>query len=291
MILEVADIRIAPGRQAEFEQAVHHGLQTVIAKSKGFQGYQVRRSIESPERYLLLLEWDTLEDHTVGFRGSAAFAQWRSIVVDFFVQPPFTEHFEAIPTRPLADVEVALRTSAHDGTMDKPIQDFSDCHADIVSMFDDLTALARPQAPTPLRRDMANRVMDVLRDVVTAHHQEEEAELFSAVLADAVPGEEHAKVESLVNRLVAEHRRVEGMVAQLVPALSAMASGGDASLDAEAVAVLVTDYRAHARFEEETFLPLSQTILGRNSDHMAALGLALHIRHVSDDVRRRFGSI
>jgi heme-degrading monooxygenase HmoA len=96
MILEVADIRIAPGRQAEFERAAHHGIQTVISKSKGFRGYQVRRSIESPERYLLLLEWDSVEDHTVGFRGSAAFAQWRSIVVDFFVQPPVTEHFTAV---------------------------------------------------------------------------------------------------------------------------------------------------------------------------------------------------
>ena len=96
MILEVADIRVALGRQAEFERAAHRGIQTVIAKSKGFRGYQVRHSIESPERYLLLLEWDTLEDHTVGFRGSAAFSQWRSIVFDFFAQPPFVEHFTAI---------------------------------------------------------------------------------------------------------------------------------------------------------------------------------------------------
>jgi heme-degrading monooxygenase HmoA len=100
MILEVADIRIAPGRQAEFEQAVHHGIQTVIAKSKGFRGSQVRHSIESPERYLLLLEWDTLEDHTVGFRGSADYAQWRNIVVDFFAQPPFVEHFSSVSHQP-----------------------------------------------------------------------------------------------------------------------------------------------------------------------------------------------
>jgi heme-degrading monooxygenase HmoA len=111
MILEVADIRIASGRQAEFERAAHHGIQTVIAESKGFRGYQVRHSIESPERYLLLLEWDTLEDHTVGFRGSAAFAQWRSIVVDFFVQPPFVEHFKAIPHHLLPDVEAEAISS------------------------------------------------------------------------------------------------------------------------------------------------------------------------------------
>jgi heme-degrading monooxygenase HmoA len=93
MILEVADIRISPGRQSDFEQAAHRGLQTVIAKSKGFCGYQIRHSIESPQRYLLLLEWETLEDHTVGFRGSPAYAEWRSIVMDFFDAPPFVEHF------------------------------------------------------------------------------------------------------------------------------------------------------------------------------------------------------
>jgi heme-degrading monooxygenase HmoA len=93
MILEVADIRITPGRQADFGQAAHRGIQTVIAKSKGFLGYQVRQCIESPERYLLLLEWQTLEDHTVGFRGSAAYAEWRSIVMEFFAAPPHVEHF------------------------------------------------------------------------------------------------------------------------------------------------------------------------------------------------------
>ena len=69
MILEVADIRITAGRQAEFEQAVHHGIQTVIARAEGFRGYEVRHSLETPERYLLLLQWDSLEAHTVGFRG------------------------------------------------------------------------------------------------------------------------------------------------------------------------------------------------------------------------------
>lgn len=296
MILEVADIRIAPGRQAEFESAAHHGIQTAISKSKGFRGYQVRRSIESPERYLLLLEWDALEDHTVGFRGSEAYAQWRSIVADFFVKPPITEHFGAIPAHPLPDDPLpdagGVRTNAeHEGAVDKPISDFSDCHAAIVSMLDELTTLSRRQDSTPKRRDGAARVLEVFRDVVAAHHQEEEAELFSAVLADAAAGDEHANVEALVHRLVADHRRVERMYAQLVPVLSAIESGGDVSLDPAAVAVLVADYRAHARFEEEVFLPLARTILGRNSNHMAALGLALHIRHVSDDVRRKYGAI
>jgi heme-degrading monooxygenase HmoA len=98
MILEVADIQIASDRQREFERAAHHGIQTVIAKARGFRGYQVRHSIESPQRYLLLLEWDTLEDHTVGFRGSDAYSQWRGIVSDYFAQPPVVEHFDLIAT-------------------------------------------------------------------------------------------------------------------------------------------------------------------------------------------------
>jgi heme-degrading monooxygenase HmoA len=99
MILEVADIQIASDRQHEFERAAHHGIQTVIAKAKGFRGYQIRHSSESPQRYLLLLEWDTLEDHTVGFRGSDDYAQWRAIVSDFFALPPVVEHFDltAVP--------------------------------------------------------------------------------------------------------------------------------------------------------------------------------------------------
>ena len=96
MILEIADIRITSGRQAEFEKAVQVGLTTVFPKAKGFRGHQVRHSIETPERYVLLLAWDTLEDHTVTFRGSPLFGEWRGIVSEFFAQAPFVEHFELV---------------------------------------------------------------------------------------------------------------------------------------------------------------------------------------------------
>jgi heme-degrading monooxygenase HmoA len=96
MILEVADIRIQPGRQAEFDVAIRHGVETAIAPAQGFKGYKVQRSQETPERYLLMIWWATLEDHTVGFRGSPAFAQWRGIVGPFFAQPPVVEHFDLI---------------------------------------------------------------------------------------------------------------------------------------------------------------------------------------------------
>jgi heme-degrading monooxygenase HmoA len=96
MILEVADIRIPPGRNAEFDVAIQTGLDTVISRSKGFRGYKVNKSIESPERYLLLIYWDALENHTVDFRQGPLFAQWRAIVGPFFVLPPVVEHFELV---------------------------------------------------------------------------------------------------------------------------------------------------------------------------------------------------
>ena len=64
MILELADIRIAPGQNAAFEEAIERGLRTVISHAKGFAGFKVNRGMESPERYILQIFWDTLEDHT-----------------------------------------------------------------------------------------------------------------------------------------------------------------------------------------------------------------------------------
>ncbi|HTT09714.1 MAG TPA: antibiotic biosynthesis monooxygenase family protein [Burkholderiaceae bacterium] len=96
MILEVADIRIPPGKQVEFDAAIVRGIKTVVSKSKGFLGYRVNKGIETPERYLLFIVWETLENHTVDFRQSPAFAEWRAIVGPFFVQPPHVEHFTLV---------------------------------------------------------------------------------------------------------------------------------------------------------------------------------------------------
>ncbi len=96
MILELADIRIAPGQQAAFEEAIQRGVTTVASRAKGFQGYKVNRGIESPERYLLQIFWDTLEDHTVGFRQGPLFVEWRAIVGPFFAAPPVVEHFNLV---------------------------------------------------------------------------------------------------------------------------------------------------------------------------------------------------
>ena len=93
MILEIAEIRIAPGQQAAFDEAIQRGLTTVASQAKGFRGWKVNKGIENPERYVLSIFWDTLEDHTVGFRQGPLFAQWRAIVGPFFASPPVVEHF------------------------------------------------------------------------------------------------------------------------------------------------------------------------------------------------------
>ncbi len=93
MILEIADIAIASSKQNEFDEAIKRGLDTVVSKAKGFRGYKVNKCVETPERYLLMIYWDTLEDHTVAFRQGPLFADWRAIVGPFFAKPPQVEHF------------------------------------------------------------------------------------------------------------------------------------------------------------------------------------------------------
>ncbi len=96
MILEIADFRIPPGQNAAFEAAIQRGLDTVASQAKGFKGAKVNRGIENPERYVLQIFWDTLEDHTVGFRQGPLFPQWRALVGPFFAAPPVVEHFELV---------------------------------------------------------------------------------------------------------------------------------------------------------------------------------------------------
>lgn len=96
MILELADIRIHPGQNAAFDEAITRGLREVISHAKGFKGYKVNKGMESPERYVLQIFWETLENHTVDFRQSDAFSQWRAIVGPFFAAPPVVEHFELV---------------------------------------------------------------------------------------------------------------------------------------------------------------------------------------------------
>ena len=96
MILEVADIRIQPGQNAAFGEALQYALTTVASQASGMQGFSVTRGIESPERYILQIVWTTLEDHTVGFREGPLFPEWRAIIGPFFAAPPSVEHFSLV---------------------------------------------------------------------------------------------------------------------------------------------------------------------------------------------------
>lgn len=96
MILELADIRIHPDQQQAFEAAIRRGIDEVIRDAKGFLSARVQHGIESPERYLLMIEWETLENHTVDFRTSPAFQEWRAIVGPFFAGAPSVEHYNLL---------------------------------------------------------------------------------------------------------------------------------------------------------------------------------------------------
>lgn len=96
MILELVDIRIHPGQQAVFDEAIQRGIETVLSKAKGYLGYSVNKGIETPERYILQIFWTTLENHTIDFRESPAFSDWRAIVGPLFAAAPMVEHFTLV---------------------------------------------------------------------------------------------------------------------------------------------------------------------------------------------------
>jgi hemerythrin-like domain-containing protein len=163
--------------------------------------------------------------------------------------------------------------------VDPPIHSFQDCHAGIVSRLQAMSELPRLAAEATRSRKVAADVLALFRDAVLEHHGDEEKELFPAVLRSALPGPETMRVQEIVDRLVREHRAIERMWRQLEPQVRAAARGEDVDLDSSAVELLVSTYQMHANFEEQQFLPLAERILGRNANHMAALGLALHVRH------------
>ena len=164
---------------------------------------------------------------------------------------------------------------------DAPLDNFSHCHDGILKQLTAMGSLPDLAQAAQQARQQADAVVQFYRKVVINHHEEEERVLFDAVLRSAGEGAEYARVKEVTDRLTREHRQVEARFARLEPELKKMAKGQACQLDAAALAALVQQYRAHAEFEEAEFLPLSHAILSRNSNHMAALGLCLHVRHVT----------
>ena len=163
-----------------------------------------------------------------------------------------------------------------------PLDDFSGCHRGIIRNFESLQALAESyrsgEAPSKLK-DSARHILDFFEDVVRVHHAEEEEELFTAVLQNLEGEDEETarRARQQIRRLVHEHRELEALWASLEEGLRQLARGREADFDADAAECLARKYLAHARFEEEEFLPLAARILDKSA--LSALGLSLHLRH------------
>lgn len=91
MIYEIAEIEVKPGQEAEFEANVAKAA-PLFRRAKGCNGLELHRSIEKPSRYRLTVQWETVENHTVDFRGSSDFQEWRKLVGHCFAGTPVVEH-------------------------------------------------------------------------------------------------------------------------------------------------------------------------------------------------------
>jgi len=93
MILEMAVLQVKPGRAAEFQDAFRTA-EPIIAASTGYVSHELHRCMEDPDKFLLLVRWLTLEDHTRGFRGSTAYQRWKALLHHFYDPFPTVLHYE-----------------------------------------------------------------------------------------------------------------------------------------------------------------------------------------------------
>jgi heme-degrading monooxygenase HmoA len=92
MILEIANLKIVSGQETKFEEAFGKA-QDLLSDVHGFLGLELHRCVEQPDRYALLARWQTVEDHTQGFRGSPTYEKWRALLHGFFAGPPEVAHY------------------------------------------------------------------------------------------------------------------------------------------------------------------------------------------------------
>lgn len=95
MILEVAILDVKPGQGPEFE-TVFEKAQKIISSMNGYDSHQLQKCIENPNRYILLVNWQTLEDHTKGFRESDEYQEWRAMLHHYYDPFPIVEHYEKV---------------------------------------------------------------------------------------------------------------------------------------------------------------------------------------------------
>ncbi len=96
MTIEIADIKVRPEARDAFCETIARAARTVLAKAGGYRRHQILACHETPGRFVLIVEWDSLEAHTVGFRQSPAFAEWRAMIGPFFERAPHVEHFNPV---------------------------------------------------------------------------------------------------------------------------------------------------------------------------------------------------
>ena len=104
MILEHVLLDVVPGREAAYEAAFEQA-RPLLASRPGFRSLRLERCVERPSRYLLLVEWDSLEDHMEGFRGAPEYERWRALLHHFYDPFPVVEHYATVLTaEPAAEV-------------------------------------------------------------------------------------------------------------------------------------------------------------------------------------------
>lgn len=95
MILEVAMLQVKPGAVEDFELNFIKASK-IISAMKGYINHELQKCIEDPNKYILLVKWQTLEDHTIGFRGSKEYTEWKTLLHHFYKPFPIVEHFKKI---------------------------------------------------------------------------------------------------------------------------------------------------------------------------------------------------
>jgi heme-degrading monooxygenase HmoA len=103
MILEVAILDIVPGRESDFQRSFAEA-QGIISSIPGYIAHELKQSIENRSRYILLVSWEKLEDHTVGFRGSPAYQRWRALLHHFYDPFPDVEHYGDVGPPEIVDI-------------------------------------------------------------------------------------------------------------------------------------------------------------------------------------------
>jgi len=166
--------------------------------------------------------------------------------------------------------------------LDTPITDFSGCHIGIIQHFNQLKTL--PDLLGKLEtfeeaRELAGELRQFFKKVVLPHHEDEEHELFPIVIdaLDRHP-EQAMLAKGYIGRLIHEHRHLERSWKTIDKTLKRITKGKVTELNIDSLSQFATDYIAHAKFEEQYFLPLAEQILSQSDQEK--LGMSLHVRHL-----------